>query len=180
MTASFFVARDEEWQPSSPEEKIDFLLSTQQIKQLPFRYGLAVDIRDMDALAELFVEDVRIGKDLYGRDALKDWYIRALSNLQRTIHLVGNHILSFSDADHATGVVYCRDEVERPDYWTLGHIQYWDTYERRDGRWYFVRRIYTRWKAVDEVVRTKEATESPGLSMRELPQVWPTWNEFWS
>ncbi len=179
MTASYFVPRDEEWQPQTPEEKLDLLQSTQQIKQLPMRYGLAVDSRNIDALMELFVPDVQVGKDLRGRAELEKWYRKALSSIQRTIHLVGNHILSFSDADHATGVVYCRDEVESDGVWTLGHIQYWDTYERQEGRWYFVRRRYTRWKVVDKVVRTTSGGESADLSAQELPNAWPTWNEFW-
>ncbi len=178
MTATFPGAGDQEWQPSTPDEKLDHLRSAQQIQQLPMRYALAVDSRDMDALAELFVEDVRVGKRLYGRDELKRWMTMTLAKLGRTIHLVANHILSFSDADHATGVVYCRDEVERDGYWVVGHLQYWDTYERRGGRWYFVRRLYNRWGVVDEIVRTKIDFEDQGLTAHELPQVWPTWNQF--
>ena len=178
MSSTFMPSRDQEWQPDTADERLDHLRSVQQIEQLPVRYALAVDSRDMDALAELFVEDVRIGRDLYGRDELKRWMTEALGPLGRTIHLVGNHILSFRDADHAVGVVYCRDEVEQDGVWTVGHLQYWDTYERRAGRWYFVRRIYNRWGVVDEIVRTETGSESQGLTTHELPQAWPTWDQF--
>jgi zinc transport system permease protein len=49
---------------ASIEARLDRLESLEQIRQLPARYGLALDMRDMDALAGLFVEDVRV--DLIG------------------------------------------------------------------------------------------------------------------
>ena len=44
-------------------------------------------------------------------------------------------VIDFHDADHASGVVYCRDELERPDTgeWAVGTIQYWDDYKRTDA-----------------------------------------------
>jgi len=178
MPSAFLPSRTQEWQPESADECLDHLRSVQQIQQLPVRYALAVDSRDMDALAELFVEDVQVGKQLYGRDEFKRWMTEALGKLGRTVHLVANHILSFRDADHAVGVVYCRDEVEHEESWTVGHLQYWDTYERRAGRWHFVRRLYNRWAVVDEIARSDSGFEDQGLTTRELPQAWPTWDRF--
>jgi hypothetical protein len=42
------------------QERIDRLEALDQIRQLASRYALAVDNRDMDDLAALFVEDVRV------------------------------------------------------------------------------------------------------------------------
>ena len=42
--------------------RIDRLESLEQIRQLPARYALALDMRDLDALAGLFPEDVEVGK----------------------------------------------------------------------------------------------------------------------
>lgn len=178
MTTSYLISRDDEWQPSTPEEQLDRLISAHQIWQLALRYALAVDSRNMDDLAELFIPDVQLGKSLSGRDQLKQWMTKALANHGRTIHLVANHVVCFLDADHASGVVYCRDEVERDERWKVGHIQYWDTYERREGRWYFQRRRYNRWGIVDELVRTKTGFEDSGLPTSELPQAWPSWDRF--
>ena len=51
------------WEPSSLEERIDRLESLAAIRQLPYRYALGVDPRDMDLLVDLFVSDVRVGRD---------------------------------------------------------------------------------------------------------------------
>ncbi len=180
MTLTHIAPHTEEWQPKTDSEKLDRLDSLSQIKQLPARYALAVDTRNIDELVELFVPDVQIGKNDSGRDKLHDWMSQTLADLDRTIHLVANHVISFEDADHASGVVYCRDEVESKGQWTLGHLQYWDKYERRsDGRWYIVRRRYTRWSVQDNVTRKEVDYNNQGLTTTVIPQAWPSWNQFW-
>ena len=39
-------------------------------------------------------------------------------------------MIDFDDADHAHGIMYCRDQLERPDRgtWKVGDLQYWDAY----------------------------------------------------
>ncbi len=180
MSADHILSRDAEWQPANSEERLDRLDSTAQIRQLPVRYALAVDSRNMDELVALFVADVQIGRDAIGREHLKQWMTDALSQLDRTIHLVGNHVISFLDADRANGVVYCRDEVEENGQWTVGHLQYWDRYQRRDGRWYFQRRHYNRWGVVDQLKRGDTDFKDHGLTTELLPQAWPSWNRFWN
>jgi hypothetical protein len=180
MSSLPVLSRDEEWQPPTPEEQLDHLASIQQIRQLPYRYALFLDSRDMDQLMELFSPVVQVGKDKVGREHLREWYVSAMSRLDRTIHFVGNHVLNFVDADHASGVVYCRDEVESNGRWRVGHLQYWDTYERVGGRWYFVRRGYNRWAVGDELVRANSTSDGQALTTGELPQLWPSWDEFWA
>lgn len=53
----------------------------------------------------------------------------------------------FDDADHAKGIVYCRDQFERPatGRWEIGELQYWDDYERVGGESCFRRRKFHRW-----------------------------------
>ena len=55
------------WKPATPEERLDRMESLADIRQLPYRYALALDSRDMDALVDLFVPDVRVGRDETGR-----------------------------------------------------------------------------------------------------------------
>ena len=31
-----------------------------------------------------------------------------------SVHMTANHVIDFDDADHARGIVYCHDELERP------------------------------------------------------------------
>jgi len=59
------------WRPATPEERLDRLESLAEIQQLPVRYALALDSRDMDMLVSLFTPDVRVGREERGRDALR-------------------------------------------------------------------------------------------------------------
>jgi ketosteroid isomerase-like protein len=159
------------------------LLAYEEIRQLAYRYALATDSRDLDALVELFVDDVRVGRDEFGRDALRDNFDRQLRQVGITILFVGNHVIEFDDDDHARGVVYCRGEIQRDDRWIHQAIQYRDTYERRHECWYFVRRKHLMWYGA-------ELGQSPlGLPPAHwpehhtgrgtLPESWETWQQFW-
>ena len=165
------------------EARLDRLESTEAIRQLVARYALATDSRDLDALVALFVDDVRVGTDGRGREALRQFFDASLRAVGVTILHVGNHIIDFDDPDHARGVVYCRGEVQVNDQWIIQAIQYRDTYERRDRAWYFVRRKHLLWYGA-------ELGQSPiGLPPAnwpehhtgggELPGEWDTWQEFW-
>ena len=155
----------------------------QEIQQLASRYALAVDTRNIDALVALFVEDVQVGRHDHGREALAKWFTKTLGNMRVSIHQVMNHIVDVVDADHATGVVYCRDELERDGKWLVGVIQYWDDYERRDGRWYFKRRRLHRWYLVDALERPAHGAgmggERESLPQTLLPDAWPSWQRYW-
>ena len=43
--------------------RLDRLESLDAIRQLAAKYSLALDMRDLDALVNLFAEDIRIGRD---------------------------------------------------------------------------------------------------------------------
>ncbi len=177
------MGREGTWIPTSLEERVDRIDSLDQIRQLPQRYGLAIDSRNMDDLVELFVEDVRVGRSEHGRPALRSWFSDTLSNFRTSIHFVGNHIIDMDDADHARGVVYCRDELEQTSGWEYGYLQYWDQYERRDGLWYFVRRRFHRWFIVKVGTEPSHGAgvgrEGEGLATHLLPDAWPSWDQYW-
>jgi SnoaL-like domain len=42
-----------------------------EIQQLPIKYAIAVDERDIDSWLELFVPDVNVGRHGVGREALR-------------------------------------------------------------------------------------------------------------
>lgn len=152
------------------------------------RYARAVDSRDLDALVDLFEPDVPVGRAERGRDALRRWFDSTLRNSMTTIHFVMNHIVDFDDADHASGVVYCRDELEYPQTgeWKVGTIQYWDRYVRVDGTWCFARRRFHRWYIVGALelpghgAGVAAEAEHSGLATRQLPDAYPSWGEFWA
>jgi hypothetical protein len=178
------VSRLGHWIPSSVEERLDRLESLAAINQLAQRYGVAIDSRDMDMMVELFLPDVRVGKNEVGREALKRWYTRTMSHPRSSCHFVGNHVVDFEDADHATGIVYCHDELDHPDEgtWVQGQLQYWDTYRRVDGEWYFERRRVHRLYITDWLDRPAhgKGTDSRFLSTNQLPEAYPSWGEFWA
>jgi hypothetical protein len=125
--------------------RVDRVESQLAIQQLAARYAVAVDSRDLDTWADLFVADV--------------------------------------DSDHAKGTVYCRAEHEAGDRWIVMAICYFDTYERRDGRWYFLRRAEKHWYSSDVLERPGEPEFQnwPAWKDRKptLPHQFPTWKRFW-
>jgi len=139
--------------------RIDRLESLDQIRQLPAKYALALDMRDMDAMVSLFEPDVRVGRDASGRAALRAYMDRTLrSPFTGTSHHIGGHVIEFDDADHAHGVVYSKNEHETPvpggaDEWVIMQMMYVDDYVRGPGpdgpRWYFARRLPLYWYATD-------------------------------
>ena len=171
------------WHPPTLEARLDRMESLAAIRQLAFRYALCLDSRDMESLVGLSPEDVRVGRDESGREALFRWFTQTMRAMRTSVHLIGNHIIDFEDADHARGIVYCRDELERPDtgLWQIGVLQYWDRYVRIEGEWYFERRKFHRWYIVDALMRPRHGAgldENP-LETIQLPDAFPTWNAFW-
>jgi SnoaL-like domain len=175
-----------EWVPTTLEERLDRMESYAAIQQLASRYARALDARDMDTVVSMFDPNVQVGAGAYGREALKAWMSVGMSRMRTSVHLVANHVIDFHDADHASGVVYCRDELERPDTgeWAVGTIQYWDDYTRLDGEWCISRRRLHRWYLVDWLERPSpgEGVNDFGDHFRErlLPDAYPTWAAFWA
>jgi len=161
--------------------RIDRIESMQAIGQLPIRYALAVDGRDIDAWLALFVEDVDCGRRGRGREALRSYIVPAVSQFYRSIHQICGHRIEFDDADHAHGVVYCRAEHEAAGQWVVMAIAYFDTYERRHGEWFFVRRQEKHWYSVDQLERPEPPFHRwPGTDREPaLPAAFPSWRGFW-
>ena len=96
-------------------ERIDRLESLDDIRQLAAKYSLSLDMRDLDAHVNLFVDDIRVSRELVGRAHLKRWLDDTLRmQFTGTSHHIGNHIIEFEDPDRAHGVVYSKNEHETP------------------------------------------------------------------
>jgi SnoaL-like domain len=152
-----------------------------QIGQLPIRYAMAVDGRDLDTWVSLFVADVQVGRDLFGREALKSWIAPVLATFRRSIHQICGHRIELIDADTARGAVYCRAEHEVDDRWIVMGICYFDEYRRVDGEWLFSRRREKHWYAAD----INEHPQSVGFDSWHaetppLPDAFDTWAPFWA
>lgn len=154
----------------------------QAIGELPARYAIAVDSRDIDAWIHLFVEDVDCGRRGRGRDALRSFIEPNLRTFYRSIHQICGHVVDFIDDDNATGTVYCRAEHEDGDQWVVMTIIYFDRYVRRDGRWFFERRREKHWYSADVLDRPHPPFQLWSNFPDQLPHLpgdFPTWAKFW-
>ena len=165
-------------------ELVERLWAHEQIRQLAAHYAVAIDSRDLDALVDLFVDDVRVGRDNSGREALKASFDSSLRAIGVSMLNVGTHAIDLVDADHATGSVYCHAQIQDGDRWVHQSILYRDTYERRSGNWYFVRRIHELWYG-EEASRNPLAQDAADWPVHHdgrgtVPGSWPTWVQFWA
>ena len=163
---------------------LERLVARDEIRELAYRYALAIDSRDIETLVGLFVDDVQVGRDTFGRDALRENFEAQLREVGITILFVGNHIIDLQDESHATGTVYCKNETQLGDRWIQQAIQYRDTYERRDDRWLFVRRRHLLWygSEVGQNPLQLEPANWPKSQVGRgtLPESWETWQAFWT
>ncbi len=166
--------------------RIDRLESLDEIRQLPAKYAVCVDMRDFDQLANLFVDDVFVSKTQSGRQAIKEWFASALGNgLIGSAHGINGHIIDLEGGDLATGLVYSRNTLEHAETWYMEMMAYLDRYERRDGRWYFQRRTPLFWYQCDHLQPPLGGGEA---KLRWAGMEWgsgafhdafPSWQDFW-
>lgn len=163
----------------------------EEIRQLAAKYAFYTDAKDIDALVGLYVPDVRISRSLAGREALHGLMTEALRGVGITFLNVGTHLIEPDpdDEDKATGVVYCKAEIQDggrdSDRWIHHAIQYHDVYERRDGRWYFGanRKHYLVYGAEigDNPLLLPDADWPANQTGRgSHPQAIASWQTFWS
>ena len=176
------------------EQRIERLEALDAIRQLPAKYALALDMRDMDAMVSLFPADVRVGKGASGREALRAYMDGTLrAPFTGTSHHIGGHIIEFDDADHAHGIVYSKNEHETPvaggaDEWVIMQKMYVDDYVRAEGpdgpRWYFDRRLPLYWYASDlnkpPVGPDKMRWPGAEAVAGNFHKLFPSYEEFWA
>jgi ketosteroid isomerase-like protein len=168
--------------------RLDRLESREAIRQLATEYARLIDAKDLRAVAELFVPDVRVG-DAVGREAryeaFRSNHGRA-GRFRRTVHLVSGHSIELDpeDLDRATGIAYCRSEHELGDLWVVAAIQYWDVYSRREGKWLFEDRVIQTLYVADVLERPNGQavkhvlTNTGAASVATLPHASPSWAPF--
>jgi hypothetical protein len=167
-----------------PAVRLDRVESRLAIQQLPTRYAMAVDGRDVEEWVSLFVPDVQVGRHAFGPEALRAHIAPMLRTFCRSVHQICGHRVDLDpdDVDHATGAVYCRAEHEVDKRWIVMAICYFDDYRRVDGEWRFARRREKHWYAAD----ISEHPQAVGFDSwhdgapPSLPGYFPTWDAFWS
>jgi hypothetical protein len=162
-------------------ERVDRLESRWAIQQLPIRYAIAVDGRDLDAWVGCFRPDVDMGRHGRGREALRAYIEPLVRGFYRSVHQICGHRVELTGPDTATGVVYCRAEHEVGERWIVMAIRYLDEYARVDGEWYFSRRREQHWYAADVTERPQAVAFEgwDGAGTPPLPRDLPGWATFW-
>lgn len=173
--------------------RVERLEAIEQIRSLAVRYANAMDTRDIDAAASLYVEDAPVGKGVRGRDALKRNFADVMgTQFTTSVHFIGNHLIEFDteNPNRARGHVYCRAEHEMVDgdNWVIVMLQYEDSYSRVGGKWYFWSRKMRPWYVVDvldrptgpEKIRFPMTDVFRSSSKAPIPDAWPTWHQFWA
>ncbi len=159
------------------------LLAYQEIRQLASHYAVHLDARDLERLVALFVPDVRVGREARGHAALREDFDRQLRRIGVSFLHVGSHAIELRDANEASGIVYCKAEIQDGERWIHQAIQYHDEYARRDGHWLFVRRRHLL--VYGEVQATHPLLQEPADWPRRqhgrgsVPDSLPTWQAFW-
>lgn len=170
--------------PPNSDHALRELLDRDAIAQLAQRYAVAVDARDLDALVALFVDDVRVGSNTSGREALREDFDRQLRAVGVSFLLVGNHVIDFDGPDAARGIVYCKAEIQEGDRWNHQAIQYHDTYAKRADHWYFVRRkhllVYGQHQAHNPLDQPAADWPKRSTGRGVVPEALDTWRRFWA
>lgn len=166
--------------------RIERLEAIEEIKQLAAKYSLSLDMRDLDMHVNLFLPEVKVGKDKVGRAHLKAWVDDTLRNqFTGTSHHLGQHIIEFESPTEAIGVVYSKNEHETGDEWVIMQMLYWDNYVKHtDGSWYFKRRLPCYWYATDlnKPPIGDDKMRWPGREPYSgtFHDLFPSWQAFWS
>ena len=167
------------------EQRLDRLESLDEIRQLAAKYSVTLDMRDLDMHVNLFVPDVRVGKERAGRQALKSWADSTFRDqFKGTSHHIGNHIIDFNSPDSAIGLVYSKNEHETDNEWVIMQMLYWDSYERVEDRWLFKKRLPMYWYATDlnkpPLGDTKMRWPNQDPYEGFFHDLFPSWQDFWS
>ncbi|WP_420432427.1 nuclear transport factor 2 family protein [Candidatus Poriferisocius sp.] len=128
-------------------ERIARLEALGEIRDLVARYGMVVDDRDIESLADMFTSDAKFGLAdgmvaNQGRQAVIDFYTERMAAFGATYHYPHSHVIEL-DPDrpgHATGQVNAHAELALDGRTLVTALRYFDEYQVEDGRWCFVER----------------------------------------
>lgn len=151
------------------EQRLAILEAKTEIAELLTRYCVAVDDRDMEALAGCFTHDGQlIGKDGrepgVGREAVMARYRARFHDLGPTCHWTHNHVIDVNTETmtDATGLVLSHAEIWRSGKAHVASLRYEDVYRFEDGAW----RIASRTTGFFYYLPVAEYAEGLGDTLR--------------
>jgi SnoaL-like domain len=125
---------------------IDRLEAIGAIQKLPLSYSVAIEHRDVDAMAALFSPNAHFGPYGVGRSGLRALMSASMATSIFAVILVANHLVEMDGDDQAHGEVWARCYAQNdPGEYVEQLIKYEDSYERIEGRWLFLRRRHRLW-----------------------------------
>lgn len=130
---------------SDLEARIRRLEDRAALEDLVLRYFLAADDDDMDTLGATFAEDGEfvIGEGFSGgtdRESIVEFIRTDRKNMGVTVHTQNFTLLTFTDEDHASGVIGAHLELARGGTTVYGAVRYLDDYARTPEGWRIKRR----------------------------------------
>lgn len=159
------------------------LLIHEELRQLVARYAVANAKRDLDAVVNLFVEDVRVAPGLVGREHLKAFLEQSAREMPVVMLITGTHQIDVEHENLARGVLFCRAEMGDASSWAHQLIVYEDIYERRDNRWYFRLRkhllVYGQNQDLIPLAQTPANWPEHQVGAGTAPMHWDSWQTFY-
>ena len=112
-----------------------------EIEDLVLRYFLAADDDDWETLGQTFADHGSFSAGAFPGGSDRESvvaFIRAdRRNMGVTVHTQNTTLITFTDDDHAGGVVGAHLELARGGTTVYGAVRYYDTYIRTTGGWRF-------------------------------------------
>jgi hypothetical protein len=164
------------------EDRLERLDAYAQIRDLALRYAAAMATHDRETLGRLYVDDVRVGGGLTGRDALREAFFgAALDRLSISVLHAGTHVIDLDPdrPERARGSVYTIAQIKHGERWIRQAICYFDRYAKRDGEWLFVTRDHQLFYGADHDQRPNHLPPAnwpaSDTGTGTLPFALPTW-----
>lgn len=160
------------------------LMAREEIRELAYRYAAAIEARDPDAMADLYVPHARFGRYGSGRAGVQRLMSESLESGVFAVILVANHLIEIDDESNARGQVWaqCFAHTHR-DGFVEQLIKYEDRYQRDQGRWRFLHRRHRLHYGVARPVSpmTQQAAEWPRrqVGVGDLPLADPAFAAWW-
>ncbi len=122
-----------------------------ELRDLVERYASESDKNNHDYYREIFDKDInlqvffygKLGMDIHNVEDMISQY-KAFGAANEAFHMCGQQVVDFQDDTHATGIAYGQaslvNEKDGQNILTQHAIRYYDTYEKKDGRWWIVER----------------------------------------
>ncbi len=175
-------------------ERVARLEAREEIRDLVARYGMAVDDRDVEALAAMFTSDATFGLAdgmvaNQGRQAVIDFYTERMAAFGATYHYPHSHVIDLDSdrPDHATGVVNAHAELALDGRTLVTALRYHDRYRVEAGRWCFVERRVAMIYYMDMAELVDGGLSQPDrkryfgtIGPSELPETLDTWKQFFA